>query len=300
MGARVVTTIFFLSFAAAARADAIGALTAVGNARSWATVSILLFLLLALSLSVLLGVRRSHRTMEKKFVEMERVLSRHEKTEMILKEAHEELEVRVRDRTADLEMSYHKLNQVRDSLAAANDRLISLARVDELTGIANRRQFDETLNIEIKRNIRAQRPVSLILAELDFFGHYRRTYGRDRGDEAFKKIATAVSRTFKRAPDVVARYDDQSFGIILPATEVRDAMRFAERMRQVVFQLCIPHSESEVADRVTLSVGIATMQPDKLYQPADLVAASTRALDAAQQHHNAIEYDAIRSEPVEA
>lgn len=300
MGARVITTLLLLGVSTSARADLIGALTSVGDARSWATVSVLLLLLLVLSLSSLLGVRRSHRSMEKKFIEMERAVSRHEKTEMILREAHEELEVRVRDRTADLEMSFQKLNDVRDSLAAANDRLISLARVDELTGVANRRQFDETLNIEIKRNIRAQRPVSLILAELDFFGHYRRTYGRDRADDALKKIATAITRVFKRAPDVVARYDDQSFGIILPATEVRDAMRFAERMRQVVFQLCIPHSESETADRLTLSVGIATMQPDKLYKPADLVAAAARALDTAQQHHNAIEYDAIRSETVEA
>ncbi len=279
--------------------DLIGLLTSTGNARSWATVSILLALVSVVTFLALLGVRRNHDQMEKRYSEMERELSRHQKTEMILKEAHEELELRVRDRTADLEMSYQKLNDVRDSLKAANDRLLSLARVDELTGIANRRQFDETLDIEIKRNIRAQRPVSLIMAELDFFSSYRRTYGRDRADEALKKVATAISRTFKRAPDVVARYDDQSFGIILPATEVRDAMRFAERMRQVVYQLCIPHAESEVADRMTVSVGIATMQPDKLYKPHDLLAAGARALDAAQQHRNTVEYDAIRSEPAE-
>jgi len=158
-------------------------------------------------------------------------------------------------------------------------------------------QFDETLDIEIKRNIRAQRPVSLIVAELDFFEPYCRSYGRKRGEQALKKVATAVSRTFKRAPDVVARYDDQSFAIILPATEVRDAMRFAERMRQVVYQLCIPNSESAVADRLTVSVGIATMQPDKLYKAKDLIAASGRAMEVAQQNSNTVEFDAIRSEP---
>ncbi|MDH3589861.1 MAG: GGDEF domain-containing protein [Gammaproteobacteria bacterium] len=297
---RFVAAILMSAIPAAQAGDAISTLTAIGDARSWATVSVLLAMVVALTLATLIGVRRSHSRMERKFAEMERQISRHEKTEMILKEAHEELETRVRGRTADLEMSFQKLNDVRDSLAAAKERLVSLARVDELTGVANRRQFDETLNIEIKRNIRAQRPVSLILAELDFFSHYRRSYGRERADVALKKVATAVSRTFKRAPDVVARYDDQSFGIILPATEVRDAMRFAERMRQVVYQLCVPHSESETADRVTVSVGIATMQPDKLYKSDDLIAAASRALDAAQQHRNTVEYDAIRSETAQA
>lgn len=280
--------------------DLISTLTTLGNARSWATVSVLLALVLAVAFATLVSSRRSQTKIDEKLLEMERDLSRHQKTELILKEAHQALEARVRDRTADLEMSYQKINDVRDLLESANERLLSLARVDELTGIANRRQFDETLDVEIKRNIRAQRPVSLILAELDFFDHYRRSYGRDRADLALKKLSTAISRTFKRAPDVVARYDDQSFGIILPATEVRDAMRFAERLRQVVYQLCIPHSESECADRVTVSVGVATMQPDKLYKPVDLISATNRALEAAQQQRNCVEYDAIRSEPAHA
>ncbi|MBT8131721.1 MAG: diguanylate cyclase [Gammaproteobacteria bacterium] len=295
------TTAILLAVSSAASADdLISSLTSIGDARSWATVSVLLGLVLVVTFSTLIGVRRSHKKMDSKVLEIERELLKHQKTEMILKEAHEDLELKVRDRTADLEMSYQKLNDVREALGSARVRLQSLARVDELTGIANRKQFDETLNIEIKRNIRAQRPVSLILAEMDFFDHYRRSYGRERADQALKKVADAVSRTFKRAPDVVARYDDQSFAVILPATEVRDAMRFAERLRLVVYQLCVPHSESEASDRLTVSVGLATMQPDKLYKAADLLAAAGRALDAAQQNRNSVEYDAIRSEPVSA
>ena len=119
-----LTAIFLLNIASAAQAeDLISSLANIGDAHSWAKVSVLLALVLVVTFSTLIGVRRGHTAMEQEFQEMERNLSRHQKTEMILKEAHAALESRVRDRTADLEMSYQKVNDVRDLLETANERL---------------------------------------------------------------------------------------------------------------------------------------------------------------------------------
>ena len=263
----------------------------------WSVVSAVLGACLAISLVFLIGSVFKAARLRRRVASLEHEISQFGKTETILKEAHEELEVRVRDRTADLEMSYQKLNDVRDSLAAANDRLESVARIDGLTGVANRPQFDEMVHKEIKRSLRSRKPLSLMLVELDDFVSYRRQYGRDRADETLRKAAVELEKTFRRAPDIVARYDDHSFGVIMPETEVRDAMRFAERLRQIVYQLCVPYPESEIADRVTASVGLSTMQPDKLYDASDFIKAAQSALRAAHAAGcNTVEYGVIRAE----
>lgn len=227
----------------------------------------------------------------------EHELSQRTQTEQVLKQAHEQLESRVRERTADLEMSYRKLNDARDSLAAVNEKLETVARVDDLTGIANRTQFDDSLDTEIKRSLRSRKPVSLIILQLDLFNDYRRQYGRDRADEVVRKTADTLEKTCKRAPDLVARYDDACFGIVMPETEVPDAMRFGERMRQEVFQMCVPFPEAQENDRITASIGVATMQPDKLYSRDDFVSAARTALrDAHESGGNCVEYGALRNE----
>lgn len=271
-------------------------LAQLGDSR-WVYLSAGLGAALVAALISLLVVWVRMARLRRRLRELAREASHHEKTACILKEAHEDLELRVRDRTADLEMSYQKLNDVRDSLEAANDRLESLARVDELTGLANRRQFEETLDREIKRTLRSRQPVSLIVAELDHFERYRRTYGRKRADAALRQVAVEFDKVFKRAPDTVARCDEHSYAVILPETDMRNALRFAERLREVVWQSCIPYPESKTADRLTISVGLSTMQPDKLYSPEDLYGGAQRALAVAQQAgHNAVEYGTIDSE----
>ena len=263
----------------------------------WPVVAAALGASLAVSLAFLIASILKAAKLRRRVATLEHKISQFGKTETILKEAHEELEVRVRDRTADLEMSYQKLNDVRDSLAAANDRLESVARIDDLTGVANRSQFDEMVRKEIKRSLRSRKPLSLMLVELDDFVSYRRQYGRDRGDETLRKAAIELEKTFRRAPDIVARYDDHCFGVIMPETDVRDAMRFAERLRQIVYQLCVPYPESEIADRVTASVGLSTMQPDKLYDASDFTRAAQSALRAAHASGcNTVEYGVIRAE----
>lgn len=290
----------FLTSTAGAQ-TVVSTLAELGDSHTWIYVSFALAAAtVATGLLWLVALRKLARQ-RGLLRELERNASHHEKTATILKGAHEDLELRVRDRTADLEMSYQKLNDVRDSLQAANERLESLARVDELTGVGNRRQFEEALETEIKRTLRSRQPVSLIVAELDTFESYRRHYGRDRGDAALRQVATEVEKIFRRAPDIVARHDEHGFAVILPETDMRNAMRFAERLREVVWQRCIPFPESEFADRLTVSVGLATMQPDRLYSPGELLAGANRALVAAQQGgRNAVEYGSIAAEEAAA
>lgn len=267
----------------------------LGDSQNWPLIAVALGALSAISLVLLLLSRLQLSKMKRRLGAIEHELTHQHKTTTILKDAHEELETRVRDRTADLEMSYQKLNDVRDSLKAANDRLESLGRVDELTGVANERQLRDSLETEIKRTVRSRQPVSLIVTELDFFELYRRKYGRDRADDAMRKVAAQVEKIFRRAPDIVARHDDHSFAVILPETELRDAMRFAERLRESVSQLCIPFPESEIADRITVSVGLATMQPNRLYSPEELLSGACSALTAAQQSgRNTVEFGSVQ------
>ena len=283
-----------LTWSAGSRASTLAEL---GDTQMLAVAAIL-GALLAISLAAFAAVALRASRLRDQVARLEHSIAQHRKTTQILREAHEEMESKVRDRTADLEMSYQKLNDVRDSLAAANLRLDAVARVDDLTGIANRPQFDETLRKEIKRSLRSRKPLSLMMVELDEFMNYRRQYGRDRADQAVRKVAAALEKTFRRAPDIVARYDDRCFGVIMPETGVRDAMRFAERLRTIVYQQCIPYPESEASDRVTASVGLTTMQPDKLYSAEDFVAAAVQALaDARAAGSNSVEYGAIRSDP---
>ncbi|NND59260.1 MAG: GGDEF domain-containing protein [Gammaproteobacteria bacterium] len=291
---RVVSGLLTLLGAAGACRASETTFAALGD-NQWPLAAFVLGLGTVACLIALILTRRKMNRIRRRLLEVEHELAHKDQTEHVLKEAHERLEGRVRERTADLEMSYRKLNDARDSLVAVNQKLDSVARVDDMTGIANRTRFDESLETEIKRSLRSRKPLSLILVGLDEFDTYRRQYGRDRADEVVVKTAQEMAKTFKRAPDIVARYDDSHFGIVMPETEVRDAMRFAERLRQVVFQSCVPFPESESSDRVTASVGVATMQPDKLYSASDFVNATLSALkDARDAGGNTIEYGTIR------
>src|SRR6185436_17635086 len=127
--------------------------------------------------------------------------------------------------------------------------------VDDMTGLANRRRFDEALDQEIKRAIREQACLSIVLCEIDFFEEYARRRDAARTDTTLVKVTHAIEEVFRRAGDLVARYGDAKLAIILPATDQDAAMRFGERVRRTVWDLCIPHEASTAAERMTVSVG---------------------------------------------
>jgi diguanylate cyclase (GGDEF)-like protein len=120
------------------------------------------------------------------------------------------------------------------------------------------------------------------LCDIDYFKRYNDNYGHIAGDTCLQAVATAIASVFKRAGDLVARYGGEEFAVILPVTDAGSAESVAERMRQAVLDLAIPHSTSRVADHVTLSVGVATLPAGERITPQRFAALADEALYTAK------------------
>jgi len=175
------------------------------------------------------------------------------------------------------------LLRARSELQRANERLQEQARTDALTGVANRRCFDESLDLEIRRAARAaDLPLSLILCDIDHFKQYNDTYGHIAGDECLHQVATTIKALFRRAGDLVARYGGEEFAVIMPATNAENAVLIAERLRQAVWDRAIAHAASHTADRLTMSLGVATLAPGQVISAQRFTARADEALYAAK------------------
>lgn len=170
-------------------------------------------------------------------------------------------------------------------LAEANQQLKQLSYVDGLTGVANRRHFDEMLEEECRRARRVGSALALILIDIDYFKAYNDAYGHQRGDHCLQQVANALNRVCRRSDDVVARYGGEEFAAVLPAADNNGAARMAEALWRSVAELAIPHEHSRVSDHVTISLGVALMPVvagDIKQSAAELIAASDRALYEAK------------------
>jgi diguanylate cyclase (GGDEF)-like protein len=163
----------------------------------------------------------------------------------------------------------------------AQSALEQLATRDGLTGIPNRRCFDEKLNNEWKRERRDLRTLSLLMIDVDHFKRYNDTYGHQAGDHCLQQIASVLAQVVYRPGDLVARYGGEEFSVILTATDARGAAIVAQRILDRIAELAMPHSSGESA-RVTLSIGIATSLPQPDMKQEDLIAAADAALYKAK------------------
>jgi diguanylate cyclase (GGDEF)-like protein len=145
------------------------------------------------------------------------------------------------------------------------DELRNSARTDQLTGIANRRRFDEVLAGEWNRAHRSSDALAIILLDVDYFKRFNDSYGHVAGDDCLRRVAGALRDACLRPGDLVARYGGEEFGVILPDTPVSGAVCVAERLLEAVAQLAIPHSASSVAASVTISAGVAAYRPPDVY-----------------------------------
>lgn len=161
-------------------------------------------------------------------------------------------------------------------------RLNELALTDGLTGVANRRYFDELLSLEWKRCQRNQLSLSVIFIDIDFFKRYNDFYGHIKGDECLKAIASILKAVLNRPGDLVARYGGEEFTCLLPETGVFGASYKAEELELAVRALNIPHDKSEVAPIVTISLGVATAQQVTGEDPSALVSAADKLLYQAK------------------
>jgi len=169
----------------------------------------------------------------------------------------------------------------RASLRERTDRLEELVAIDPLTGVANRRAFDQTLEREWSRAIRAQRPLAVAMLDVDDFKAYNDGFGHREGDACLQKIAHVCSANIVRASDLFARYGGEEFIIILGEADAASGMVVAERVRSAVEGLAIPHVASE-GGSVTLSIGVASMLPERGVAATELVERADRALYRAK------------------
>lgn len=168
-------------------------------------------------------------------------------------------------------------------LLEANRKLAAYSYQDGLTGIANRRLYDKTLETEWQRALRNQTPLSLVLIDIDHFKEYNDHYGHLEGDNCLKQVACTLEATAARASDVCARYGGEEFVMLLPETELEDAVRLAERARLIVEDLKIPHGAGQAGKVVTISAGVSSMIPDTNLSPSQLFNKADKMLYKAKQ-----------------
>ncbi len=163
------------------------------------------------------------------------------------------------------------------------DMLKNASRIDGLTGIANRRRFDETIETEWKRAFREGEAMSLLMLDIDFFKRYNDAYGHQAGDECLRKIAMTLAKNLKRPGDLAARYGGEEFACVLPGVSPEGALKIAGRINAAVREMAMPHEDSDVAVIVTASIGVATMMPAEDEGWKKLVERADKALYQAKQ-----------------
>ena len=165
------------------------------------------------------------------------------------------------------------------------DALERAAYLDALTGVANRRQFDETSQREWLRAQRCATPIALLMIDLDFFKRYNDARGHPAGDRCLEAVAQAIRRPLQRPGDLAARYGGEEFAVLLPETDAGGAGHLALRLLRAVDALGLPHGDSPAAPHVTLSIGVGTHDPEPAREApplASLIAAADQALYAAK------------------
>ena len=168
------------------------------------------------------------------------------------------------------------LERANEHLAKAIETLHKISTTDPLTGAANRRQFDDTLDLEWRRAARARTLVTLMMIDIDSFKAYNDTYGHQSGDECLRHVAQVLQQRFHRAGDLVARYGGEEFAVLIAGVGREHVASIAESLRVLVEQAEFEHRT------VTISIGVATLVPERDSDPEVLVRAADDALYAAK------------------
>jgi diguanylate cyclase (GGDEF)-like protein len=163
------------------------------------------------------------------------------------------------------------------------DALRTMAFADGLTGIANRRHFDDRLKVEWRRGRRNGTTLGLLLVDIDFFKRYNDRYGHQAGDDCLRQVALAMRRELKRAGDLLARYGGEEFVCLLPETDIVGGLVIAALLIDAVHALGIEHQDSDVDSVVTVSVGVGAHLPRRHENSAALVASADAALYCAKK-----------------
>lgn len=168
------------------------------------------------------------------------------------------------------------------ALKEQGDLLRALVFIDGLTGVANRRRFDESLLAEWRRCARSKVPLTLLMIDIDYFKRYNDHYGHQAGDACLQAVAATLKRGFGRSHDLVARYGGEEFVCLMPECDVVAGQTKAEELRQAILNLAIPHAASPTKEIVTISTGIATIVPTDGQAPEGFLEIADKALYLAK------------------
>ncbi len=203
-----------------------------------------------------------------------------------LKQKNEEIESKImqlavtNDKLSD-EIS--KRIELQVNLEQANKKLEHLSYIDELTGIPNRRIFNEVIRKQWNRCMQESIPLSVILLDIDYFKNYNDNYGHLQGDECLKKVAKTLAGSIKHSYDFIGRFGGEEFGIILPGTGYEFSIMIAEQMRISVESLRVSQEYTTVSPYITISLGVATVMPGKHMHYHELIDSSDKQLYKAKQ-----------------
>lgn len=178
--------------------------------------------------------------------------------------------------------AYRALRASQMKLEELNMQLLKLANLDGLTGIANRRRFDEQFADEWFRALRNRLPLTLIMFDIDWFKQYNDRFGHLEGDECLKRIAAAAQNVMTRPADTVARYGGEEFIVLLPETDSGGARVVAEKLRGEIENLHIPNPDSTAVPYITISLGVVTAVPAAASEPEALIGMADEALYRAK------------------
>ena len=174
--------------------------------------------------------------------------------------------------------------RLENDLKEAYIQIKKMANVDDLCKIYNRRFFNKKIAEEFSRNKRSSTPISLLMIDVDCFKLYNDKYGHQAGDQCLTKIASILNDSVKRPSDITARYGGEEFVVLLPDTNSSGAKIVAESIQSKVKKLALPHAESTVTGTVTLSIGIATVTPEKSTTPEMLIKYADDSLYKGKQN----------------
>jgi|GEM_PF-951935 len=226
---------------------------------------------------------RELRILDRAFAQMRQQL---QDSFTALEQTNRDLEARVEQRTYELQKANHTLHQ--------------LATIDALTGAANRRYFNDYLDQEWQRGIQEQRPLALILCDVDCFKIYNDTYGHQAGDLCLQKVVVAIRQVVQRPADLVTRYGGEEFAVILPNTELEGAKHIAADILRAVSDLQIPHRRSPVLSNVTVSLGVCSIIPSPELSQELLIKTADMALyDAKAAGRNTYEVRSLSPKAAE-
>lgn len=180
--------------------------------------------------------------------------------------------------------AYRALRVSQQQLLDTNLMLQRLMNSDGLTGLSNRRHFDEYLELEWRRAMREQQQLSLLMIDVDYFKAYNDSFGHLAGDEALRQVAEAIRGSCSRPTDLPARYGGEEFALVLPNTSPGGARLIAEKLRQTVLALNIPHIAPQPDAHLSVSIGLATLTPGIGSYSRQLISAADKGLYLAKNN----------------